>query len=85
MKSSRSSLKQFVGQTFEGRVVLLDGREFIRCTFTRCLLRYRGGSVRIGSGTRAIDCQPEFSGSAKRTVELLNLFGLLKFKPRRES
>jgi hypothetical protein len=84
MKSSRSNLKQFVGKSFTGRVVLLDGREFIHCKFTRCLLRYRGGPVKFGPGTCAEDCQPEFIGSAKRTIEMLDIFGLLKFKPMRE-
>ena len=76
--------QEFRNQHFVGRVVLLDNRSFIGCTFTRCLLRYRGGNVNISAGTKAVDCQPEFAGSAKRTVELLAVFGLLKFVPREE-
>lgn len=81
MKSRDSKLEQITDKRFVGKVVALDGREFINCTFTRCLLRYRGGAFRLGPGCMANDCQPEFSGTAARTVKLLETFDLLKFKP----
>jgi hypothetical protein len=85
MKSTTPKLEEFRNRHFTGRVVLLDGRSFIGCTFTRCLLRYRGGAIRIEGKTEVVDCQPEFAGSAKRTVELLAVFGLLKFEPKAET
>jgi hypothetical protein len=84
MKLTHSKLKEFRNEHFVGRVVLLDNREFIDCTFTSCLLRYRGGIVKLSGKTNVDNCQPEFAGSAKRTVELLSVFGLLKFVPRVE-
>jgi hypothetical protein len=84
MKLTKPKLKEFRNQQFTGRVVLLDNRSFIGCSFKRCLLRYRGGTVEIKGKTEVVDCQPEFAGSAKRTVELLAIFGLLKFVPKVE-
>jgi hypothetical protein len=81
VRSRVSNLEQITGKRFSGKVVALDGREFIDCRFTRCLLRYRGGKFRLGPGCKAVDCQPEFSGAAGRTIKLLEVFDLLKFKP----
>ncbi len=80
-KSNPSSLKRVEGKSFNGQVVSLDGREFVRCTFTKCLLRYRGGKTILVVGCKAVDCQPEFVGAAARTTALMDILGLLKFKP----
>src|SRR5579883_339478 len=79
----KSILKTFSNKKFVGQVIVLDNHRFIHCTFTRCLLRYGGGPFLLDRGTVAVDCQPEFVGCAKRTVEILDIFGLLAFKPMR--
>lgn len=62
---------KYVDQVFEQRDVLLDGNEFIRCTFNRCRIVFRGtGSVVLGEPTFN-DCGWYFNDAAGNTVAFL--------------
>jgi hypothetical protein len=60
----------FADSTFTDSTLVLDENEYTGCTFTRCILVYRGGDLRLVRNTFH-DCRWSFDGAAARTVALL--------------
>jgi hypothetical protein len=59
------------GQTFTGTTEVLDGNVYDHCTFTNCVLVYRGGDLPQMTHTRATGCQWRLEEAAGRTLTLL--------------
>ena len=68
------SMKSVIGKTFATQDVPLDGVEFIDCEFKDCRFVYTGGTYRF-RGCEINNCDLAISGTAARTVELLQFFG----------
>ncbi len=68
------------GQVFEHECVSLDNKQFISCTFTGCILEYRGGEV-ILDQTLISQCRHVFYGRARRTLHYLQGVGLMDYRP----
>lgn len=68
------------GGYFEGELVELDGRHFIDCTFTDCILKYSGGDVRFDTSTMSA-CRHVFYGRARATLHYLQRVGLMEHVP----
>lgn len=60
------------GLTIKNTTVVLDGKHFVDCTFTSCVLEYSGQKVIIET-TSFNACRFLFIGEAGRTVDLLRL------------
>ena len=61
---------RFANQAFQNETVILDGNEFVQCSFNRCKFQYSGGDFNID---RIVFDSMEFTvdGPAARTVLLL--------------
>ena len=68
----------FRNLTLESETVALDGKHFIDCIFSNCILEYSGGSV-ILEQTHLRGCHYVFFGQAQMTVRLLQNIGLMPF------
>ena len=68
------------GMHFSGESVELDGNHFINCTFSNCILEYRGGPVAFDR-TQMDGCRHVFFGRARRTLHYLQGVGLMPFQP----
>lgn len=64
------------GLTIENTTVVLDGKHFVDCTITDCVLEYSGQKVVIET-TNFNACRFLFIGEAGRTVDLLRLFEMM--------
>lgn len=40
-------LRIYENEEFTGQLIILDGCHFIKCTFTNCMIRHRGGNSRV--------------------------------------
>lgn len=67
------------GLTIENTTVVLDGKHFVDCTFTDCVLEYSGQKVIIET-TNFKACRFLFIGEAGRTVELLQLLEMMSME-----
>ena len=43
LKRKIFGLKKIINQTFKNRIIFLDGKHYIDCTFENCTLRWNGG------------------------------------------
>ncbi len=59
---------KFIKQTFEGKKVLLDGQDFIDCTFTKCHIEYAGFMGVTLDGNRFTECTWGFTGAAANAI-----------------
>jgi hypothetical protein len=55
---------------------MMDGKHFIECTFTACILGYSGEPVIVESSSFT-SCSFRFHGEAARTVRFLECFSML--------
>ncbi|MEM9733394.1 MAG: hypothetical protein AAF903_07895 [Pseudomonadota bacterium] len=60
------------GKTFRGGQIRVDGRQFIKCTFTDCQMVYEGGLPPALVGCYFTNCQWAFGGSAIHTLGFLS-------------
>jgi hypothetical protein len=67
-------------ENVSGAVVVLDGKYFMNCTFTDCMLVYCGGDYGW-INTMFENCRFTFDGAAARTFNLCKNFGMLKGEP----
>lgn len=64
---------RYESQRFQAQDVELDGNEFVHCSFTHCILIYRGGEFPIFNGCLFVDSPVQFKGAAGRTIGLLKV------------
>lgn len=62
---------KYIDQTFEQQDVLLDGNEFIRCTFNGCRLIFRGDGGLVIDRPTLNASQWTFQGAAGATLKCL--------------
>ena len=64
MRVLRSNVETITGQSFTKVSIHIDGKSFVDCTFTCCMLGYSGGEVEF---TRALlkDCKYLLYGAAR--------------------
>ncbi len=68
-------MERIYGTTFKAETVEMDGKSFLECEFTECVLRYCGGPLElISSGV--FRCHWSFGGAALRTINVLECFEL---------
>ena len=60
----------------EGELLPVDGKHFIGCTLTDCVLQYGGGQV-VMEGTTISRCHHVFIGPARLTVNYLEAMELV--------
>lgn len=61
---SYDSLEQIVRQRFNNDRIVLDGKKFVECTFTRCTLEHKGGLFLIDGGYFCTNCSLQVSNPA---------------------
>ncbi len=59
------------GATFTNETVVLDGNEYLNCTFTNCDIVYRGTATVSLDGVTTDNCRWTFEGPAGMTVKFL--------------
>ena len=65
-------LKRVVGKCFARRDVVLDGYQFIECSFTNCQLVFFGKNCfNLEGNIISPDCVVEFRGGAAETIRAL--------------
>jgi hypothetical protein len=67
-------------QVVTGATIFVDGKYFLHCVYTDCMLIYCGGDV-AWSNTVFNACRCEFHGLALRATEFLQMIGLLEGQP----
>lgn len=63
-----------------GKVLDVDGKHFVGCTLTGCVLQYSGGHV-VMEGTRISGCHHVFVGPARLTINYLEAMELVSPHP----
>lgn len=53
---------RYEGKAFEEQNVILDDNEYVRCTFTNCIMRFSGGAIRLDD-FRSKGCTLEVVGA----------------------
>ncbi len=61
----------FTREMFKDRTEVLDGNVYDHCTFTNCVLIYRGGDLPQMTQTQVDACQWRLEDPAGRTLALL--------------
>ena len=64
------------GQSLQSEVVVMDGKHFIDCYLSDCVLEYSGQAMVIES-TQLSGCSFRFKGEAALTLNFLKCFGLM--------
>ena len=67
-------------EVLEGKAVVLDGKHFHNCRYTKCTLIYEGGEW-AQTNTTFDQCNLSFSGAAARTMNVMAQFGMLRAIP----
>ena len=65
----------FIGKTFAGGVIELDGSRFEECVFDQCMLRYAARAPVQLVNCRFISCSWNFEGAAGLTIDFLRALG----------
>lgn len=63
----------FMGDSFSDQVIVVDGKNFGDCKFSRCHLVYKGGAIPKFNGCQIDDCLWVFDEGARGTIEMLHL------------
>lgn len=64
-------MAQVQGVTFTNETVVLDGNEYLNCTFNNCELVFRGTDTVSLHGVTANNCRWTFAGAAGLTVKFM--------------
>ena len=59
------------GATFTNQTVVLDGNDYLNCTFTNCELVFRATGTVSLTGVTANNCRWTFEGAAGLTVKFM--------------
>jgi hypothetical protein len=73
-------LVEIFSQVIENETIEIDGKRFVDCVLSNCVLEYSGGPV-IFDRTRMRGCRYVFFGEARRTVQFLQGTGLMPWIP----
>ena len=63
------------GQTFEQETLVMDGKHFVACVISGCVLEYSGQAL-VMESTQFNGCSFRFKGEAALTLNFLECFGL---------
>ena len=63
-------------QTFVDDTIVLDGRNFVNCTFINCLLIFAGGHFEWTNPTR-VNCRWKIAGDALETTRFMAMIATL--------
>ena len=74
LPGSRGPLDAIISKHFVEKTMQMDGHRFLDCTFRNCRLIYSGGNAAWERAAFS-NCQLQFRGAAKRTLEYLRYFG----------
>lgn len=66
------------GKEFRGETVHIDGKAFVKCTFSKCRLIYSGGEMPIFNNCDMPDISFEFAGPAANTLKLLHTYNTVE-------
>ena len=58
--------------TFTNQLVVLDGNDYVNCSFTNCELVFRGTDTVSMNGFTADNCRWTFDGAAGLTLKFLS-------------
>jgi hypothetical protein len=64
-------MAQHQGAAFANETVVLDGNEYLNCTFTNCELIFQGTNGVLLQGIAFNDCRWTFEGPAGLTVNFM--------------
>ena len=64
-------MAQHEGETFTNETVVLDGNEYLNCTFTDCELFFHGTAGESLHGITLNDCRWTFDGPAGLTINFM--------------
>ena len=59
-------------KAFSSTIIDLDGRSFIKCSFTNCTFTYAGGKLPVISDCTFNDCRWQFAENAANTIAFLS-------------
>ena len=64
-------MAQYQGATFTNETVVLDGNDYRNCTFTDCVIVFRGTAAVSMNGVTTNNCRWTFEGPASLTIEFM--------------
>jgi len=64
-------MTQHQGAAFTNETVVLDGNEYLNCSFTNCEIVFRGTSGVLLNGIAFNNCQWTFEGPAGLTIDFM--------------
>lgn len=64
-------------EVLEGKPVILDGKHFHNCRYTKCTVIFEGGEY-AETNTVFDQCQLSFDGAAARTMAVMARFGMIR-------
>ena len=59
--------------TLTNRTILLDGDQFVRCVFEKCVIQYAGGVLPVLQNVKFHACSWNFVGAAELTIKFLRI------------
>jgi hypothetical protein len=69
-----------IGKTFRDQAVVIDEKNYVRCTFTNCELIYTGGDY-SWVGVTFDNCKITITGNAGKTVQFMQQVGMIQPQP----
>lgn len=73
-------METIVGKTFKNQTVVMDDKNYVQCTFTKCEIVYTGGDFSWVNATFD-DCKITITGNAAKTMAFAQQIGLLQPPP----
>jgi hypothetical protein len=64
-------MAQHEGETFTNETVVLDGNDYLNCTFTNCEIIFNGTASVSLNGISFNDCRWTFGGPAGMTINFM--------------
>jgi hypothetical protein len=68
------------GEVLSGKAIVLDGKHFHNCRYSKCTVIFEGGEW-AESNTTFDQCNLSFDGAAARTMALMARFGMIRQIP----
>lgn len=64
-------MAQYEGANFANETVVLDGNDYVNCTFTNCEIVFRATASVSLNGVNFTDCRWTFDGPAGMTINFM--------------